>query len=292
MDNIFARRKARLMELQTRRKGNQPPRRLAAPPVFDKCPACGAAAVKGDLARSLYVCPACGYHHPIGAYLRLAMILDSKSFRELDAALAAPNALDFPGYVEKLDHLRDSTGLTEAAVSARGRIEGRSVAVCVLDSRFLMGSMGAAMGEKVTRCAEYAQQRQLPLIIFSASGGARMQEGILSLMQMAKTSDAIRRFREAGGLYISYLTHPTTGGVTASFASLGDITLAEPGALIGFAGPRVIEQTIGQTLPEGFQRSEYLEAHGFVDQVVPRGEMRATLARLLRLHEKGGNRLG
>ena len=151
-----------------------------------------------------------------------------------------------------------------------------------------MGSMGAAVGEKVTRCVEYAQRNRLPLIIFSASGGARMQEGILSLMQMAKTSAAIQRFREAGGLYISVLTHPTTGGVTASFASLGDITLAEPGALIGFAGPRVIEQTIGQTLPEGFQRSEYLEEHGFVDRIVPRGEMRATISKLLRLHEKGG----
>ena len=176
----------------------------------------------------------------------------------------------------------------EAVVTARGRVEGRSVAAAALDSRFFMGSMGAAVGEKVTRCVEYAQRNRLPLIIFSASGGARMQEGILSLMQMAQTSAAIQRFREAGGLYISFLTHPTTGGVTASFASLGDITLAEPGALIGFAGPRVIEQTIGQTLPEGFQRSEYLEEHGFVDRIVPRGEMRATISKLLRLHEKGG----
>ena len=173
-------------------------------------------------------------------------------------------------------------------MAAVGKLDGISAVFAVLDSRFFMGSMGVAVGEKITRAAEYAQKHRLPLVIFSASGGARMQEGILSLMQMAKTSAAIQRFREAGGLYISFLTHPTTGGVTASFASLGDITLAEPGALIGFAGPRVIEQTIGQTLPEGFQRSEYLEEHGFVDRIVPRGEMRATISKLLRLHEKGG----
>ena len=256
--------------------------------MFDKCPSCGAVVPKTELSHSLYVCTKCGYHHTIGAYLRLAMLLDSKSFRELDQDLVAPNVLGFPGYEEKLERQRDKTGLMEAVVTARGRVEGRSVAAAALDSRFFMGSMGAAVGEKVTRCVEYAQRNRLPLIIFSASGGARMQEGILSLMQMAKTSAAIQRFREAGGLYISFLTHPTTGGVTASFASLGDITLAEPGALIGFAGPRVIEQTIGQTLPEGFQRSEYLEEHGFVDRIVPRGEMRATISKLLRLHEKGG----
>ena len=255
MEEIFARRKARLMELRARRKGDGEPKRLAARPVFDKCPSCGAVVPKTELSHSLYVCTKCGYHHTIGAYLRLAMLLDSKSFRELDQDLVAPNVLGFPGYEEKLERQRDKTGLME---------------------------------EKVTRCVEYAQRNRLPLIIFSASGGARMQEGILSLMQMAKTSAAIQRFREAGGLYISFLTHPTTGGVTASFASLGDITLAEPGALIGFAGPRVIEQTIGQTLPEGFQRSEYLEEHGFVDRIVPRGEMRATISKLLRLHEKGG----
>ena len=289
MEEIFARRKARLMVLRARRKGEDgEPNRRAARPVFDKCPSCGAVVPKTELSHSLYVCTKCGYHHTIGAYLRLAMLLDSKSFRELDQDLVAPNVLGFPGYEEKLERQRDKTGLMEAVVTARGRVEGRSVAAAALDSRFFMGSMGAAVGEKVTRCVEYAQRNRLPLIIFSASGGARMQEGILSLMQMAKTSAAIQRFREAGGLYISFLTHPTTGGVTASFASLGDITLAEPGALIGFAGPRVIEQTIGQTLPEGFQRSEYLEEHGFVDRIVPRGEMRATISKLLRLHEKGG----
>ena len=287
MNPIFANRRERLMEMKVRRKGVEQPRRLVAPPVFDKCSRCGAVAAKAELARSLYVCPNCGYHHPIGAYLRLAMVLDAKSFRELNEGMVAPNALQFPGYEEKLESARDATGLSEAVVTARGRIGGVPVAAAVLDSRFFMGSMGVAVGEKITRCVEYAQRHRLPLIIFSASGGARMQEGILSLMQMAKTAAAVRRFQEAGGLYISFFTHPTTGGVTASFASLGDITLAEPGALIGFAGPRVIQQTIGQTLPEGFQRAEYLVEHGFVDQIVPRTAMRETLIRLLRLHGKG-----
>ena len=287
MNPIFANRRERLMEMKVRRKGVEQPRRLVAPPVFDKCSRCGAVAAKAELARSLYVCPNCGYHHPIGAYLRLAMVLDAKSFRELNEGLVAPNALQFPGYEEKLESARDATGLSEAVVTARGRIGGVPVAAAVLDSRFFMGSMGVAVGGKITRCVEYAQRHRLPLIIFSASGGARMQEGILSLMQMAKTAAAVRRFQEAGGLYISFFTHPTTGGVTATFASLGDITLAEPGALIGFAGPRVIQQTIGQTLPEGFQRAEYLVEHGFVDQIVPRTTMRETLIRLLRLHGKG-----
>ena len=287
MNPIFANRRERLMEMKVRRKGVEQPRRLVAPPVFDKCSRCGAVAAKAELARSLYVCPNCGHHQPIGAYLRLAMVLDAKSFRELNEGLVAPNALQFPGYEEKLESARDATGLSEAVVTARGRIGGVPVAAAVLDSRFFMGSMGVAVGEKITRCVEYAQRHRLPLIIFSASGGARMQEGILSLMQMAKTAAAVRRFQEAGGLYISFFTHPTTGGVTASFASLGDITLAEPGALIGFAGPRVIQQTIGQTLPEGFQRAEYLVEHGFVDQIVPRTAMRETLIRLLRLHGKG-----
>ena len=186
---------------------------------------------------------------------------------------------------DRLDRLRRQR--EDAAVSAVGKLNGISAVFAVLDSRFFMGSMGVAVGEKITRAAEYAQKHRLPLIIFSASGGARMQEGILSLMQMAKTSAAIRRFSDAGGLYISVFTHPTTGGVTASFASLGDVTLAEPGALIGFAGPRVIRQTIGQELPDGFQRAEYLEEHGFVDQIVPRGQLRDTLAQLLALHRKG-----
>lgn len=256
--------------------------------VFEKCPACGAAISKRDLVRALYVCPQCGHHHKIGAYLRLSMLLDPHTFQELDERFSMPNVLNFPGYDEKLAQLRRTTGLTEGVVTAKGKVNGRPIIAAVLDSQFLMGSMGVAVGEKITRAVELARKQRLPLVIFSASGGARMQEGILSLMQMAKTSAALEKFSQAGGLYISVFTHPTTGGVTASFASLGDYTLAEPGALIGFAGPRVIEQTIGQKLPEGFQRAEYLEEHGFVDQIVPRAQMRETISLLLTLHEKGG----
>ena len=251
------------------------------------CPGCGRECQNQELVKTEYVCPHCGYHLPIGAYLRLSLLLDPFTFQELWPELTAPNALDFPGYEGKLTAQREKTALSDAAVAAVGKLDGRQAVFAVLDSRFFMGSMGVAVGEKITRAVEYTQKHKLPLIIFSASGGARMQEGILSLMQMAKTSAAIERFSQAGGLYISVFTHPTTGGVTASFASLGDITLAEPGALIGFAGPRVIQQTIGQELPEGFQRAEYLEEHGFVDQIVPRREMRQTLSQLLALHRKG-----
>ena len=216
------------------------------------------------------------------------MLLDPHTFQELDERFSMPNVLNFPGYDEKLAQLRRTTGLTEGVVMAKGKVNGRPIIAAVLDSQFLMGSMGVAVGEKITRAVELARKQRLPLVIFSASGGARMQEGILSLMQMAKTSAALEKFSQSGGLYISVFTHPTTGGVTASFASLGDYTLAEPGALIGFAGPRVIEQTIGQKLPEGFQRAEYLEEHGFVDQIVPRAQMRETISLLLTLHEKGG----
>ena len=214
-------------------------------------------------------------------------MLDHGSFRELDADLPPQDVLRFPGYPEKLTAAQNKTGLREAAVTATGRIGGVACVAAVLDSRFFMGSMSTAVGEKITRAVEYAAAKRLPLVIFSASGGARMQEGIFSLMQMAKTSAAIQRFSARGGLYVSVLTHPTTGGVTASFASLGDIMLAEPGALIGFAGPRVIEQTIGEKLPAGFQRSEFQLEHGFVDQVVPRDQLRDTLIRVLQLHVGG-----
>ena len=241
-------------------------------PQFVECKQCGRRAARTLWAKSLYVCPNCGYHMPIGGYYRLSLVLDHGSFRELDADLAPQDVLDFPGYGEKLSAAQNKTGLREAAV---------------LDSRFFMGSMSTAVGEKITRAVEYAAAKRLPLVIFSASGGARMQEGIFSLMQMAKTSAAIQRFSAKGGLYVSVLTHPTTGGVTASFASLGDIMLAEPGALIGFAGPRVIEQTIGEKLPAGFQRSEFQMEHGFVDQVVPRSQLRDTLIQVLQLHAGG-----
>lgn len=201
------------------------------------------------------------------------------------------NPLDFPGYDEKLEQVRAATGLREAVLTGTGRINGIRTAICVMDNRFLMGSMGAAVGEKITRCFEYATKKKLPMIIFSASGGARMQEGILSLIQMAKTSAAAAKHSEAGLLFISVMTNPTTGGVTASFASLGDIIIAEPGALIGFAGPRVIEQTIGQALPEGFQSSEYLLEHGFLDAIVERKNMRKTLEFMLLLTKDGKGEL-
>ncbi|WP_026507147.1 acetyl-CoA carboxylase, carboxyltransferase subunit beta [Butyrivibrio sp. MC2013] len=255
-------------------------------PDFIQCKACSRRSLKKDWKKNYYVCPVCGKYRSIGAHYRLSLILDPGSFRELNADMKATDPMDFPEYREKISAQRKETGLEEAVVTARGRIGGHKVTVIVLDSRFFMGSMSSTVGEKVTRAVEYATKKHTPLIIFSASGGARMQEGIYSLMQMAKTAAAIEEFNASGGLYISYLTHPTTGGVTASFASLGDITLAEPGALIGFAGPRVIEQTIHKKLPKGFQRSEYLESHGFVDKIVARSEMRDTLLRLIELHKK------
>ena len=282
MNSIFAKRRARLLAMKAMRDNYIPGDRLIT------CPKCGQESERRLVAQGLSVCPKCGYHWPIGAYYRLSTILDPGSFRELHPRLSAGDPLHFPGYQEKLDAAQHKTGLTEAVVTATGTIGGSRCVAGVLDSRFLMGSMSTAVGEKVTLAIEFAAKNKLPLILFAASGGARMQEGILSLMQMAKTSAALARFSEKGLLYISVLTDPTTGGVTASFASLGDIILAEPGALIGFAGPRVIQQTIGETLPEGFQRAEYQESHGFVDAVVPREKMRDTLSQLLRLHEKGG----
>lgn len=282
MNNIFAKRRARLLAMKAIRDSYVPGGQLLT------CPKCGGESRRKEVAEGLSVCPLCGYHWPLGAYYRLSTLLDPGSFRELYEKLPAADPLHFPGYREKQRSAQRKTGLAEAAVAALGTIGGRRCVVGVLDSRYLCGSMSAAVGEKITLAVEYAAKNKLPLILFSASGGARMQEGILSLMQMAKTSAALARFSEKGLLYISVLTDPTTGGVTASFASLGDIILAEPGALIGFAGPRVIQQTIGETLPEGFQRAEYQEEHGFVDAVVPRSQLRDVLARLLRLHEKGG----
>jgi len=213
--------------------------------------------------------------------------MDEGTMMELGDTVMGSDVLAFPGYSAKLAAQREKTGMDEALIAVAGKIEGHACVAAVLDGNFFMGSMGTAVGERITIAIEYARDHDLPLIIFSASGGARMQEGIFSLMQMAKTGAAVADFSEHGGLFISVLTHPTTGGVTASFASLGDIMLAEPGALIGFAGPRVIEQTIGEKLPEGFQRSEFQLEHGFVDAIVPRTKMRETIARLLRLHESG-----
>lgn len=282
MNQMFARRRARLLMMKAFREQGV----LSADAVLS-CPKCGRELLKKQVADTLFVCPVCGHHLPIGAYHRLHMILDPGSFRELEEKISW-HPVEFPGYPEKLRAAQQKTGLSEAVVTACGTICGISCVVGVLDSRFMMGSLSTVVGEKLTRAIEYSTRKKLPLILFSASGGARMQEGIFSLMQMAKTSAALAQFSEKGLLFISVLTDPTTGGVTASFASLGDIILAEPGALIGFAGPRVIQQTIGETLPDDFQRAEYLEQHGFVDAVVPRVKLRDTLGRLLRLHQKGG----
>ena len=292
MENIFTALRTDRRERELARKVQQETGKSLVwkEPAFLECPKCNRRATRAHWAESLYVCPNCGHYLPIGGYYRLSLVLDHGSFRELNEKLEPGDPLSFPGYKEKLAASRRKTGLNEAVVTATGKIDEIPVVVAVLDSRFFMGRMSAAVGEKIPLAVEYAISKKLPLIIFSASGGARMQEGIYSLMQMAKTSAAIARLNAAGGLYISVLTHPTTGGVTASFASLGDIMLAEPGALIGFAGPRVIEQTIGEKLPAGFQRSEFQEAHGFVDKIVPRSELKSTLAQLLRLHQKGATR--
>ncbi len=251
------------------------------------CPKCLRDIPIAQKEENLSVCPHCGYHWPIGAKRRLELIMDAGKYREINADVRAGDPLHFPGYPEKLQKAREATGMNEAVLTATGMIHGHRCVVCALDGRFMMGSMGAAVGEKLTLAIEHAQCNRLPLIVFSASGGARMQEGILSLMQMAKTSGALRRFSEKGLLFISVLTDPTTGGVTASFASLGDVILAEPGALIGFAGPRVIEQTIGEKLPEDFQRAEFMMEHGFVDAVVERGRLRDALGELLLVHQGG-----
>ena len=250
-----------------------------------KCKACGEIIYKRKLLEMDYVCQHCKKHFRMGAYDRLTRVLDPDSFQELFTDIPTENVLNFKGYDRKIEGLKEKTGLHEGVVTGLGTIAGNQVAIGVMDSHFLMGSMGAVVGEKITRLVEKATELSSPVIIFTASGGARMQEGIISLMQMAKTSAALKRHSDAGGLYITVLTDPTTGGVTASFAMLGDIILAEPGALIGFAGPRVIRDTIRQELPEGFQKSEILLEHGFVDKIVDRDQMKTTLSQILSMHQ-------
>lgn len=250
--------------------------------LFQKCAKCNETLYTEDLIDNLYVCPSCGNYQRINPRERLSMILDYGSFEEWNANLEPQDPIDFPGYKEKTKRIQTATSLDEAVITGTGQINGEQVAIGVMASNFLMGSMGRVVGEKITRLIEEATKKRLPLIIFCCSGGARMQEGIVSLMQMAKTSAALKKHDEAGLLYVAVLTDPTMGGVTASFAMLGDVILAEPGALIGFAGPRVIEQTIGQKLPEGFQTSEYLLDHGFVDKIVKRDNLKKTLSILIR----------
>ena len=254
--------------------------------LLRKCNKCGKAIIAEEAKEQNYICPKCGGYFRIPAYRRIELLADEDSFEEWDIELDTDNPLGFKGYPEKLESLRKKTGLREAVVTGHIRIEGMEAAVGVCDGQFLMASMGRAVGEKITRLVERAEKESLPVVLFTCSGGARMQEGMVSLMQMAKTSAALKRHSDAGNLSVNVLTDPTTGGVTASFAMLGDIILAEPKALIGFAGPRVIEQTIRQKLPKGFQRSEFLLEHGFVDRIVERHSLRETLARILKLHSR------
>ncbi len=254
--------------------------------LWMKCSHCSQMIYKEDFIENHNICPKCGFYFRMDARERIEMIADIYTFEEWDEKMPILNPLDFPGYSEKLKEAQEKTGLSEAVVTGKMFIFGQPCVVGVCDSRFLMSSMGRNVGEKITRAVERATKEKLPIILFTASGGARMQEGIISLMQMAKTSAALKCHSDAGLLYITVLSDPTTGGVTASFAMLGDIILSEPNALIGFAGPRVIEQTIGRKLPEGFQRSEFLLEHGFVDKIVERGLLKETLGRLLRYHKK------
>ena len=253
-----------------------------------KCDSCKEILYKEDVHKNYSVCPNCGKHFRISVRRRLEQIVDENTFEEMDSNLQTTDPLQFEGYTKKIALLQEKTKINEAVKTGIGKINGEQAVIAIMDGNFLMGSMGCVVGEKITRAIETAIEKRLPLIMFCVSGGARMQEGIISLMQMAKTSSALAKLDDAGLLYISVLTDPTTGGVTASFAMLGDIILAEPDALIGFAAPRVIEQTLKQKLPEGFQRSEFLLEHGFIDKIVTRKDMKDTLSQILKLH-KGGN---
>jgi len=263
-----------------------PPEKASRVPegLWVKCPECAQAIYNKDLVANLHVCPKCSHHFRLGAADRLRMLFDG-DWEEYDAGLRSTDPLNFidtKPYTQRLKAAIEATGLQDAIISAVGQIDGIETSVAAMEYGFIGGSMGVVVGEKITRAIERALDRRLPVVVVSCSGGARMMEGILSLMQMAKVSAALARLDRAGLPYISVLTDPTTGGVTASFAMLGDVNIAEPKALIGFAGPRVIEQTIRQKLPEGFQRSEFLLSHGMLDLVIDRREMKATIARLLR----------
>lgn len=254
--------------------------------LWIKCDACGELLYKEDVKQNHYKCYKCGKYFRISTRKRLRLVMDKGSYEKWDEGIGNRDPLHYPEYQEKIESLQERLRIDEAATCVKGTIHGEPAVVCVCDGRFLMGSMGYVVGEKITRAVERATEERLPVIIFTCSGGARMQEGIVSLMQMAKTSAALKRHSEAGLLYISVLTDPTTGGVTASFAMLGDIILAEPGALVGFAGPRVIEQTIRQKLPEGFQRAEFLLEHGLIDNIVEREDLKETLAKLIVMHRQ------
>ena len=281
LEDLFKLVKTRLGDDETR----QPQAQVEIPQnLLFKCPRCGTVLMSDEFERTLKVCPECNYHSRLTAAERLNITVDRNSLTEYDRDMISKNPLGFPGYDDKQAELREKTGLNDAVITGEVTIRGIRCVIIVMDSHFMMASMGSVVGEKIARAFESATEKQLPVIAFTASGGARMQEGIVSLMQMAKTSGAIARHSEAGQLYITVMTDPTTGGVTASFASLGDIIIAEPKVLIGFAGRRVIEGTIKQRLPDDFQSAEFMRENGFVDMIVERKSMRRTLAHLLKLH--------
>ena len=281
LDDLFKTVKARLGT-----ENREPQSRVQIPSGFMlKCPRCQKVIFQDDFEGTEKVCPHCGYHARLTCEERLELIVDAGSFNEMDGEMESLDPISFPGYPEKIDALKKKTGLREAIVTGTCTLHGEPCIIGVMDSRFMMASMGSVVGEKITRAFERATEQSLPVILFTASGGARMQEGIVSLMQMAKTSGAVARHSDAGNLYITVLTDPTTGGVTASFAMLGDIILAEPKALIGFAGRRVIEDTIRQRLPDEFQSAEFLLEHGFVDSIVERKNLKPVLSNLLKLHK-------
>lgn len=257
--------------------------------VVNQCSECKHVMVTKELQKTMYVCPKCNYHHKINSTERINQTIDEGTFESMDNDLQTMNPLGFPGYIEKVELDKDKTGLNEAVLTGVGFIDSQKVVIAVMDAFFRMGSMGSVVGEKITRAIEKATELRVPFIIFTASGGARMQEGALSLMQMAKTSVALEKHSREGLLYISIMTHPTTGGVSASFASVGDINLAEPQALIGFAGRRVIEQTVREKLPDDFQTAEFLLKHGQLDKIVHRHDMKKTLSTIVKLHSKEAN---
>ena len=254
-----------------------------------KCEKCKEILYKETVKNNLNICPNCGHYFRMHINRRLELIIDKDTYKKFNLNIETTNPLELEDYPKKLKALREKTGLEEAVACGTGKINGEDVVICIMDSGFLMGSMGIVVGEKITYAIEQAIEQNLPLIIFSVSGGARMQEGIISLMQMAKVSTALTKLDKAGLLYISVLTDPTYGGVTASFASLGDIILAEPHAMIGFAGQRVIKQTIGEELPEGFQTAEFLLEHGFIDKIIERKQLKDTLYNLIMFHKGGKN---
>lgn len=272
-----------LLKIVTKRFNDDNTKSEPEQPKF-KCPRCQHTITEEHYNELVKVCPNCNYHGRMTARERIAITVDKESFVEFDKDMKSCNPINYPEYEEKQQELRERTGLSDAVITGEATIKGSRTVIAVMDSRYMMASMGSVVGEKITRAFEFAVEKKLPVIIFTASGGARMQEGIVSLMQMAKTSGAVARHNQAGLLYITVMTDPTTGGVTASFASLGDIIIAEPKVLIGFAGRRVIEGTIKQRLPDDFQLAEFLQEKGFIDMIVERRKMRSTLSHLLKLH--------